>query len=122
MKHQESQAQAMLFQWAALAIRTYPCLKWLNSSQNGVKLTTVMAGARDKAQGMKKGFPDIFLPFPCGRQNGLFIELKAGKNKPTVAQKEWIEYLNSVGYSAHVCYGFDETRDTILEYLGAKNA
>lgn len=70
-----------------------------------------------KRQGVRSGVPDLMLPVPKGKYHGLFIEMKFGKNKPTKNQTEYIDYLNSVGYSAIVCYSCDEALETIKKYL-----
>lgn len=83
-------------------------------------------GNRAKAEGVKAGVPDIMLPFPISKPSprgmvfysGLFIELKLPKVGRTHGQQpEWIDYLQSVGYAAIVCYGWVEASKTIKEYL-----
>ncbi len=49
--------------------------------------------------------------------HGLYIELKVGKNKPTVAQEAWIALLNRNGYLARVVYGADEAIKLIEDYF-----
>ena len=129
MKTIESEEQAALFRWADMKVQIgeYRELALLNGSLNGVKLTIGQA-VKAKKQGMKKGFPDIFLPVPRGKYHGLFIELKIkpyrnDKDKwvyPKVSeeQKWWIEGLIYHGYQALICYGFDAAQDEILSYLG----
>lgn len=123
MKQVEYLEQVKLFEWARLYANKYECLKWLNSSQNGVRITNPMGAKRAKKAGMSKGFPDIFLPYPTQLYAGLFIELKRpivkGQSKPIVSkeQKEWLEYLNSVGYKAVVAYGANEAIQIICDYL-----
>ena len=73
-----------------------------------------------KLQGVKAGVPDLFYPLPNKKYHGLFIEMKYGNNKPTELQKEWIEYLNSVGYLAVVCYSADEAFDVLNKYFEDK--
>ena len=43
--------------------------------------------------------------------------MKAGKNKPSNEQKEWINSLQEEGYAACVCYGWLEAREVIEKYL-----
>ena len=123
MKQVEYLEQVKLFEWARLYTSKHNCLKWLNSSQNGVRITNYMGAVRAKKAGMSKGFPDIFLPYPTQSYAGLFIELKRpiikGQSKPIVSkeQKEWLEYLNSVNYKAVVCYGANEAIQTICDYI-----
>lgn len=118
----ESQEQALLFEWSEKAKCTYPQLKLLFAIPNGGSRHKLEA-VNLKRQGVKSGVPDIMLPISRGEFNGLWIELKRIKGG-TVSenQKEWIEALNNEGYCAKVCYGFDEAKDVILEYLkGAKD-
>ena len=70
-----------------------------------------------KAMGVKRGVPDICLPVPLGGYAGLYIELKAGKNRPTPEQREWLSALTQFGYFAVVCYGFEEAVATITKYI-----
>ena len=88
----ESDEQISLFAWAELNKGRYPELKLLNGSMNGVRLTIGQA-VKAKRCGMKKGYPDLFLPVKRGEHNGLFIELKVGENKPSPEQLEWAEQL-----------------------------
>lgn len=125
----EADDQAALFRWAQAHTRYYPELALLNGSLNGVKLT-IGQGVKAKKQGMKKGFPDLFLPVPRGGYHGLFIELKIKpyrnhKNKmvyPTTSdeQKWWIAKLKAQGYGAVICKGYDAAMIEILNYLQLK--
>lgn len=69
-----------------------------------------------KLQGVKPGVPDLFYPFPTPKHYGLFIEMKYGKNKLTEYQKEWIDYLNKVGYLAVVCYSAEDALYILEKY------
>ena len=74
-------------------------------------------------QGLKKGFPDNFIAEPNKKYHGLFIELKRAKkrlSKISAEQKAWIKDLNEKGYKAVVCYGAEEAKRVVLEYLGGK--
>jgi hypothetical protein len=123
----EHQEQALLFSWAAMYERQYPALKLMYSVPNGAfmggdspqaKIRGIQRFNKLKKEGLKQGMPDICLP--CARQgyHGLYIELKRIKGG-TVSheQKEWLAALNSEGYKAVVCRGFDEAREVIEEYL-----
>ena len=46
-----------------------------------------------KRQGVKAGVPDICLPVARNGYHGLYIELKAGKNKATKNQEKWQVFL-----------------------------
>lgn len=72
-------------------------------------------------QGLRKGFPDNFIAVANKTRHGLFIELKRAKknlSKKSPEQREWIERLNEQGYKAVFCYGAEEAKRVILEYLG----
>lgn len=117
----EDTEQAHIFAWAAWASGKYPELDLMHHIPNGGKRSKSEA-ARFKAQGVKAGVPDIFLPCARGGYHGLYIELKRTKGgKLSAAQKEWIDALRGQDYKVIVCYGFDEAREVIINYLeGAK--
>jgi hypothetical protein len=50
--------------------------------------------------------------------NGLYIEMKAGKNKPTESQKWWLDKLKKYGHKVAVCYSGEEAVNVICDYLG----
>ena len=71
-------------------------------------------------QGLKKGFPDNFIAVARGKWHGLFIELKRSKkclSQRTKEQRAWIKSLNAAGYKAVFCYGAEESKKAVLEYL-----
>lgn len=115
----ESQEQINLFQWANLQSCKTPELKLLFHIPNGGKRNIVTA-RRLKAEGVKAGVPDLFLPVSRGGFHGLFIEMKAGKNKTTEKQNVWIKDLREQGYQVVVCYGCEEAIAEIKKYLKQK--
>lgn len=119
----EHSHQVALFQWAALNIKDYPQLKWLFAVPNGF-YSSPGQKAKMKAEGLKDGVPDVWLPIPVQTSwghsfAGLAIELKVGKNKTSKDQDEWIEHLDKMGYAVFVCYGWENARDCIIKYLGS---
>lgn len=114
----EAGAQEAIFSWCELQSNKYPELKLLHHIPNGGQRNKATAIAL-KRQGVKAGVPDLMLPVARGGYHGLYIELKKEDktNKPTVLQKQWINELQKQGYFATVCYGFDETVNTLVEYL-----
>lgn len=112
----ESQEQKALFQWAGLAQQKYPELKLLHHIPNG-GIRDIRTATNLKREGVKRGVPDICLPVSRGKYHGLYIEMKAGKNKTSKEQKEWINSLQEEGYAACVCYGWLEAREVIEKYL-----
>ena len=113
----EAQEQRALFDWMAYAQNRWPELGLCFHIPNG--------GSRDpreahnlRMQGVKPGVPDICLPVPRNGYAALYIELKR-KSGGVLSdnQRVWLKALNRAGNRAVVCYGFDDARETILEYL-----
>lgn len=112
----EALEQETLFTWARMQEVAHPELELMFHVPNGGKRSKAEA-AHLKRQGVKAGVPDIFLPVPRGRYNGLWIELKSGRNTATEKQKEWIERLRAQGYAAEVCVGWECAVMAIETYL-----
>ena len=113
----ESIEQQTLFRWAALASGKYPELKLLYHIPNEGKRTSA-TGGRMKAEGLRKGVPDICLPVARGGCHGLYIEMKrVSGGRVTPKQLEWIDALTSQGYHAAVCNGWENACRVIEEYL-----
>jgi hypothetical protein len=113
----ESQEQATLFGWARLMENRIPELRMLYHVPNGGHRNKIVA-AKLKAEGVRGGVPDICLPVARNGYHGLYVELKRRKGgKATPEQMEWIAALGEQGYFAAVCYGFDEAREAIENYL-----
>ena len=119
----EAAHQTALFCWAALPEQQskYPQLKWMFHIPNGGTRNKIEAG-RLKAQGVKRGVPDIFLPVPHKVLNyaGLFIEMKVGKNKPSPEQDHYITALKYNGYGVALCYSWQDAAKAIEWYLGGR--
>ena len=112
----ESEEQVALFQWAEAMSGKYPCLRLMYHVPNGGHRSAAVAG-KLKAEGVKAGVPDICLPSARGGYHGLYIELKAGKNKATKEQEEWLSALSEEGYKAVVCRGWVRASEEIKKYL-----
>lgn len=117
----ESDEQSAVIKWWRLRYPKYSRL--LISSQSGV----IVGGknkfgqiAKLKKEGWQTGVPDLFLSIPSGGKCGLWIEMKSkGKTEKSLSddQKEYLELLNSVGYLAIWCAGFDEAIKAINCYI-----
>ena len=119
MSGREAQEQEALFQWAAVQAHKYPALRLLYHVPNGGSRNKLEA-YHLKLQGVKAGVPDLCLPVPSGGYHGLYIELKAGRNKPTPEQRAWLAALDVNGYKTAVCYGWQQAAEEIKSYLGGK--
>ena len=113
----ESVEQQRLMQWARMESGKWPELALLYHVPNEGKRSRT-AGARMKAEGLKKGVPDLCLPVARGGCHGLYIELKREKSgKATAAQIEWMEALMREGYAVSLCHGWEAAAKTIRDYL-----
>lgn len=121
--------QAALFCWAALNTEQYPQLKNLFAIPNGGNRHIVEA-IKFVGTGTRSGVPDICLAWPvkfkCSmvtKYHGLYIELKINKYRISKnggcsnKQLEWHERLRNSGYCVKICYGWEEARDSLLDYL-----
>lgn len=113
----EACEQVKLFQWISFLKHQYPALDLLYHIPNGGSRNAIEA-ANLKRQGVRAGVPDLCLPVANKKYHGLYIELKYGKNKLTEKQKEWIAALSKQGYKAVVCYGWEDARTEICDYIG----
>lgn len=113
----EGTEQATLFSWAKMQEHKWPELRLLFHIPNGGSRGKVEA-ARFKAEGVKAGVPDLFLPVARGPYHGLFIEMKRRKGgRVSDEQTAWIAALRGQGYLAHVCRGWEEAATLIAGYL-----
>jgi hypothetical protein len=122
LKISEEQEQIALFDWADYQPKIGEYL--LHIPNGGSR--HFLEAKKLKRMGVRKGVPDIFFAKPMGEWHGLFIELKSNnkpKGKITKDQKIWLDRLLIQGYNVAVCYGFEDARDHILNYLkGEQNA
>ncbi len=108
-------------------------LKWIYAIPNGGDRHKAVAG-KLKAEGVKAGVPDLCLPYPITTHpkalfdfqtdavkifHGLYIEMKSKDTRGRVSpdQKEWLDYLESVGYKVKVAWNADEAIQIIEDYI-----
>ena len=115
----EHDEQVTLFQLLALNEREFPALKWVHAIPNGGHRHKATAG-KLKAEGVKAGVSDIFVPIPVKGYHGLYLEMKAGKNKLTTEQSEFGDFVTSRGYSFYTAWSAGEALTAIGLYLGVE--
>lgn len=146
--------QAAIFMWANMAVRfgyhvanhkeaytvqgwalknargdLIPKLKWLHAIHNQGHGDAIR-GAKAKAEGVKAGVFDMFLPVPMEQPrqllsnppirvfwHGLYLELKVGKNQPSNDQLEFKRDMEAAGYATAIAWGWLDARKIILDYL-----
>jgi hypothetical protein len=123
----EHAEQTTIIHWARRWEALYPELRLLFAIPNGAALTWHAdrrgrryspQAAKLKAEGLRRGIPDLFLPVARQGFHGMFVELKVGRNKPTQAQAQVVDALAEQGYYAAVCWGAEEAIRELKAYLG----
>jgi hypothetical protein len=112
----EHDEQAAFIQWCSLSLAKYPELKWIHAIPNGGKRGFKTAKSL-KAEGVKPGVFDVFLPISRGIFHGLYIEFKFGKNKLTSEQAEFMKYCQENDYKTAVCYSGQDAAQIVVNYL-----
>ena len=113
----EHDEQALVIARAEALAPSVPALRLLFAVPNGGHRHKATAG-KLKAEGVRKGVPDMCLPVAYGGFHGLYIELKAQGGRASDEQREWIAALQAQGYRAEVCVGAEAAWRVICEYLG----
>ncbi len=96
-------------------------VRWFRQTHRGVRIFAIpnggqrslAAAARLKVEGVSAGVPDLFIP-----AWKLWIEMKRIKGGSVSAeQKDWIKYLEEVGYCAKVCKGAEDAKEQITAFF-----
>lgn len=100
-------------------------LEWFHAIHNQGHGDKVR-GANAKAEGVRKGVADTFLPWPNAGWHGLYIEMKKPAEKPKSStakggvsdeQAKFGEYARAVGYGFMVCYSWREAANALRSYI-----
>ena len=112
--------QVALFAWAKMAACSLPGLELIFAVPNGGARHVAVA-AKLKAEGVKRGVPDVCLPVSRGGYHGLWIELKAPGGRTSEAQDWWIARLLREGYLVQVVTGeWTEAKTIVERYLAGR--
>ena len=90
--------------------KQWPKLKYHHSPDAGRR--TPFERYKYEYLGSDSGFPDLLFP-----ELILVIELKILPNKLTDSQLEWLDFFKTIGWTAEVCYTFEEAIATIKKCL-----
>lgn len=109
-----------------------PALEWIHAIPNGgargdsEKSRRIRGGAL-KAEGVRDGVSDIFLPYPNAGWHGLYIEMKRPGVKPkskkakkggmSNRQLAFKEYVVKLNYGFMCCYSWREAANIVKEYI-----
>lgn len=113
----ELEEQVQLLAWAQDAQQRHPELALLFAIPNGEHRHWTVA-KRLKAQGVRPGVPDLFLPAPRSGWHGLFLELKRREGGAVSDNQAWWHLtLSQQGYMVAVCRGAIDARNALIKYL-----
>lgn len=134
-RHTESKSQQAFIRWWDLAYRSLgvPDKRLLFAIPNGGARNCV-TGAILKAEGVRRGVPDLFLAVPrvgkCDEWiaddlpkvtlkqfHGLFLEFKTWMGRVTEDQQQIQAVLRDQNYVTAVVRGFDQAQRAITAYL-----
>jgi hypothetical protein len=114
MKINEHQEQMAVINWFRLQHRQYA--SYLFAIPNG-GVRNIGTAVKLKKEGVLAGVPDLFLMIPMNGYHGLWIEMKVKGGRVSDSQKQFMGAATLMGYPAIVCYGFDEAKNAINNYL-----
>lgn len=127
-KEHEEQALAVNWAWISSEMQTDPAkklaLRWLHAIPNGFH-KGFAARRKAKAEGVKSGILDLFLPAPelkegvrkSGVYHGLAIEMKRKGEKMRPSQIEYADFLDMMHYRTALCYHWTDAARIIVEHL-----
>lgn len=125
----EHMVQARFITWVRETSEMLPdfdeakwALRWTHAVPNGFYRSPA---ARKKAQreGVTAGIHDVFIPHRALGETGepaFYIEFKrpGSKSRTTTEQKEYADYLESIGWRHEVHDNWKDAARSVIEYLG----
>ncbi len=123
-KNEESAMQRALIRWWQINCRHFGvpelCLFSIPNGFNG----DARRGSVMKAEGQRKGCPDLILAvaredryYGDGRNHALFLELKTPTGRLSPEQEVYHEILTRQGYKVAVCRSLNDCINAITSYL-----
>lgn len=109
MKPSESAIQTAFFQWVDLMVNIDDRFALIAAVPNGGHRHIVTA-MRLRREGVRPGIPDVLNFYKSKNHTGLAIEFKAGRNKESYAQIEWMERLKSQGWLCVISRSFEDAQ------------
>lgn len=96
--------------------KKFPGLRFYKIDNEGKKSFAEHQDKKD--QGLSAGVPDLCIPCPRYPYHGLYIEFKRKyDSRVSIKQRDWIGYLQKMGYCAEITFGIDEAIVLIEKYL-----
>ena len=122
----EHQEQAKVIDWCFENLRRYPCLDLIFAIPNGAQLAGGKAKRGQqmnklKAEGLRPGVSDLFLPVARKGKHGIFIEMKTEIGEPSENQLQFMDGVEKEGYYTALCLGHKAAIDVLEWYLGKEH-
>jgi len=103
----------------------HPIVREFFCKNNNEGKRTPLQGHYLKLLGLRSGVSDLFIYYPTKNYHGLWLEVKRNKKytpserkAPTwIAQEKFIETVKSIGYQGLFCYGWNDGKRIIEDYL-----
>ena len=111
----EADIQKQIVQWLRIQYPNYIVHHSANEGNRGGR-KGVMDGARKKAMGQVRGFPDIIM-LGWAKIGPVFFEVKAPKKYAEKHQKALHEKLRDLGYRVAVVRSIEDTKEALNGWL-----
>lgn len=111
----EHDLQKAFFSNIAVQMLGDPYLYLFHAIPNGGTRDKITAG-KLKAEGVKAGIPDTYLPMPRGKYNGFYMEFKAKSNKPDEDQRAVMLMLDTQGFKVLCVNHLDDAIKAFTDY------
>lgn len=109
--------QAAVFCWSVEYAKVDPRIHFMFAIANG-GFRDIITASMLKAEGVKRGVLDIFLPVTCAAWAGLWVEMKKPKvGRLSLFQQEFRDFVTTQNYKVVVCRTWESARDEIIRYL-----
>lgn len=122
----EHQEQKVVVEWWSYACKSYGLPHYALMAYPAGGLRHKSTAGKLKAEGVRRGVPDLLLPIARGPYIGCAIEMKSESGRVRDAQQSVIDWLRSEGWCVAVCYNSKQAVDLLERYLklwsGAKGA
>lgn len=101
------------------------CIEWFDMQYPGLLLYAIPnGGKRDKktarklkAEGVRRGIPDLHLAVPNAHHPGLYVETKTTDGKPSDDQLIAHAYLRGHGYQVELVRNIEQFQAVVNDYL-----
>ncbi len=111
--------QSAFIRWVRMAEKMHPALQLMFAVPNGGKRSVITA-VLQKAEGVRKGVPDIMLPVPRHGFTGLAIEFKKPGGRLSEDQVEYIQKLVEEDWIVDVLTDAEDAIKVVKKYLDIK--